>query len=59
MCKVVSILNMKGGVGKTTITINLAYYLAIYQHKKVLIIDFDPQANSSSAFISYEIMKNY
>lgn len=42
MCKVVSILNMKGGVGKTTITINLAYYLAIYQHKKVLIIDFDP-----------------
>ena len=54
MCKVVSILNMKGGVGKTTITINLAYYLAIYQHKKVLIIDFDPQANSSSAFISYE-----
>lgn len=54
MCKVVSILNMKGGVGKTTITINLAYYLAIYQHKKVLIIDFDPQANSSSAFMSYE-----
>lgn len=54
MCKVVSVLNMKGGVGKTTITINLAYYLAIYEFKKVLIIDFDPQANSSSAFMSYE-----
>ena len=54
MSKVVSIINMKGGVGKTTITINLGYYLACMQNKKVLIIDFDPQANSSSAFLSYD-----
>ncbi len=53
MCKVVSVLNMKGGVGKTTITVNLAYYLAAYEGKKVLIIDFDPQANASSAFLEY------
>lgn len=55
MCKVVSILNMKGGVGKTTITVNLAYYLAMFENKKVLIIDFDPQANASSAFLDYDV----
>lgn len=55
MCKVISILNMKGGVGKTTITVNLAYYLAAFEKKNVLIIDFDPQANASSAFLDYEV----
>lgn len=53
MCNVVSIINMKGGVGKTTLTINLAYYLAYFENQKVLIIDFDPQSNSSSAYITY------
>ncbi|MBN1071864.1 ParA family protein [Clostridium botulinum] len=53
-CKVTSIINMKGGVGKTTITINLAYYLATKLNKRVLIIDFDPQANASSAYLEYE-----
>lgn len=53
MCNVVSIINMKGGVGKTTLTINLAYYLACFENQKVLIIDFDPQSNSSSAYITY------
>ena len=45
--RLVSVINMKGGVGKSTTTVSLAESLAVHQRRRVLVIDLDPQTNAS------------
>ncbi len=52
MCKVISVANQKGGVGKTTTTLNLGTALAL-EGFRVMLIDLDPQANLSS-YLGFE-----
>lgn len=57
MSKVVTVMNMKGGVGKTTIAMHVAGAIGRYRHKglegvkRVLMIDYDPQFNLSQAYL--------
>ena len=55
--KVVSVINYKGGVGKTTISCNLA--AGISRSRRVLAIDLDPQANLTFSLISVPIWRQY
>ncbi len=53
MTTVVSLINMKGGVGKSTLTVNLAWHYSCYSNwkKNVLVVDLDPQFNASQYLI--------
>lgn len=54
MGTVVSIANMKGGVGKTTLCVNLAFQM-LCSSKKVLVVDNDPQFNATTALLSPDL----
>jgi chromosome partitioning protein len=55
MAKTIAMINMKGGVGKTTLTVNIAYALAKLKEKKVLLVDADPQFNATQYLLQDEL----
>lgn len=60
MGHVISFLNMKGGVGKTTLCKEMGFYLSEQKGKRVLFIDVDPQANlTQSVFLKYKFKHDY
>jgi chromosome partitioning protein len=52
--QVISFMNMKGGVGKTTLAVNVAYGLAALHNKRVLMVDVDPQFNATQCLVQDE-----
>lgn len=57
MVTVISFINMKGGVGKTTIVTAISEYMSSYYGRRTLLIDIDPQTNATISFISEDDWK--
>lgn len=54
MTTTISLLNMKGGVGKTTLAVNLAWHLFHNEGKNVLLVDLDPQFNATQYVMDFD-----
>lgn len=57
--KIISFINLKGGVGKTTICLTMAEIMAFAMDKKILLIDLDSQSNLSSAVVPPETLQAF
>jgi cellulose biosynthesis protein BcsQ len=57
MTKIITFYNHKGGVSKTTTTFNIVHYLSIFESKKVLVVDADPQCNITELLLTKLIAK--
>jgi chromosome partitioning protein len=57
MTKVVSTINLKGGVGKTSLTVALAEFMAFKYGERVLVVDLDPQTNATVSLLEEEAWK--
>jgi chromosome partitioning protein len=53
MATTISLLNMKGGVGKTTLAVNLAWHFFDHERKNVLLVDLDPQFNATQYLMDF------
>ncbi len=49
MMKIIAIANQKGGVAKTTTAVTIAYVLSVLKHRRVLLVDFDPQGQCATS----------
>ncbi|MCR8561216.1 ParA family protein [Mucilaginibacter sp. BJC16-A38] len=59
MTKVITVINMKGGVGKTTLSVNISYILGRYHSKKILLVDIDPQFNATQYLVGQNEILNH
>ena len=58
MTTVIAFANQKGGVGKTTFAVQLAYFLRLKKHKTVLVVDMDAQASASETLLEGETLSS-
>jgi chromosome partitioning protein len=59
VAKTIALVNMKGGVGKTTLAVNLAWHMHQNEGYKVLLVDLDPQFNATQYVMDYQAFESH